>query len=878
MSELDLLFKEQQRLEDILNLKAMIVQVSINLGFAICVLSLFCWLRPRHAFIYAPKAKLSQSDVRKPEPLGSGLFDWIKPVLKIKDDDLLKNIGFDAFVFIYFTRILRRLIIVITLISVFIFIPVNVVATFSTGNWPPVGLEFLSISAMNYQYGKQIEEPNHDWYWSPTVASWMFSTIVIWEMIHASRKFILFRQKYYMRQEEATKTQLPSMSPTELLQHQKQELISRTLLVHFIIPDKKTPRQVLGDNHDIVPDDFVKTMVNSISTVPCQQVLVEDGSTAKRPQIRLNWKLERTDAIKYYTERALLFESAIRRNRLKLSKNNYGWVIYPTKELAQEAFLSIEKSTRQQNFDCLPKSHVDRIRLAPHPDDIVWENMSIDKHTDQLKHWFGYGLFFSIIFAWSIPIATLGIMSNLINMIRLFPKSDQILKQNELTTGLTQSYLTPCLMVLFYFGLPDLLHFVSRQQAFKTETVVQQKTLSKLYAFFIINNMFIFTLVSIMVGIVGQIGALTMAGSLTDKRISQYIVQIAKNMSDVSSFWINYICIRSVGIIFELLQVVPLLSLILFRGKGWFGYTPRQLEKITGPPPLFKFAKHYGVTISFFTAALVYSVIAPISLPFAVIYFGLATTTFKYKLMYIYVTKVETHGKIWPLLYSIVMVSLFVFQCMMILILSLKAGMSQIYSLIPLPIITVLILIFYSRYLLKHNTLKTWIELKNSMANNNNNDSGSFNPSIIELSDMTTENCDEKDTKLINLIYQDPSLDNQLWKPMLFEHLKSLVPDVYKDHPQRHRILLNVDRTNEPSNSNSSKLDKFKAQEQLKQEMNMLLSIPQEYYTEQAGSSNSQDVYFTQDLVEPTAPTLDIIQKPPPTYTDVISQQRRHSF
>ncbi|GAA5810031.1 hypothetical protein MFLAVUS_003447 [Mucor flavus] len=791
---------------------------------------------------------------------------------------------------------------------------------------------------MNYQYGKQIEEPNHDWYWSPTVASWMFSTIVIWEMINSSRKFILFRQKYYLRQEEATKTQLPSMSPTELLQHQKQELVSRTLLVHFVIPDKKTPRQVLGDNHNIIPDEFAKTLVNSISKVPCQQVLVgkhnnkvavlirdyrriikalekclgnylshvhnnskknlipilEDGSTAKRPQVRLNWRLERTDAIKYYTERALLFESAIRRNRLRLTKNNYGWAIYPTKQLAHEAFLSIEKSTRHQNFDGFPKSYVDRIRLAPHPDDIVWENMSLDKHTDQLKRWFGYGLFFSIIFAWAIPIATLGIMSNLINMIRLFPESDQVLEQNELTTGLTQSYLTPCLMVLFYCGLPDLLHFVSRQQAFKTETVVQQKTLSKLYAFFIINNMFIFTLVSIMVGIVGQIGALTMAGSLADKRLSQYIVQIAKNMSDVSSFWINYICIRSVGVIFELLQVVPLLSLILFRGKGWFGYTPRQLEKITGPPPLFKFAKYYGVTISFFTAALVYSVIAPISLPFAVVYFGLATTTFKYKLMYIYVTKVETHGKIWPLLYSIVMVSLFVFQCMMILILSLKAGMSQIYSLIPLPIITALILIFYSRYLLKHNTLKTWIELKNSLNNNdnNNNDSGSFNLSMIELSEMTTENCDERDAKLINLTYQDPTFDNPLWKPMLFEHLKSLVPDVYKDHPQRNRILrtlfneetkksktsdkVSTDQTNEQSNSGKS--DKFKAQVQLEQEMNMLLSIPQEYYTEQASSSNSQDVYFTQDLVEPTAPTLDIIQKPPPTYTDVISQQRRRSF
>lgn len=62
MSKIDLSFKEQQRVEDIINLKAAIIQISTNLGFAICVFFLFSWLRPRHAFIYAPKAKLSQSE------------------------------------------------------------------------------------------------------------------------------------------------------------------------------------------------------------------------------------------------------------------------------------------------------------------------------------------------------------------------------------------------------------------------------------------------------------------------------------------------------------------------------------------------------------------------------------------------------------------------------------------------------------------------------------------------------------------------------------------------------------------------------------------------------------------------------------------------
>lgn len=71
--------------------------------------------------------------IRRPQMLGSGRFDWIKPVFKIKDDALLENIGFDAYIFIYFTRILRRLVIVLTLISMFIFLPLNIVATYTTG-------------------------------------------------------------------------------------------------------------------------------------------------------------------------------------------------------------------------------------------------------------------------------------------------------------------------------------------------------------------------------------------------------------------------------------------------------------------------------------------------------------------------------------------------------------------------------------------------------------------------------------------------------------------------------------------------------------------------------------------------------------------------
>jgi hypothetical protein len=60
MGEIDRLFKEQEKQEDTVCLKAMLIQILVNLVFTLSVLVLFSWLRPRHAFIYAPKAKLSK--------------------------------------------------------------------------------------------------------------------------------------------------------------------------------------------------------------------------------------------------------------------------------------------------------------------------------------------------------------------------------------------------------------------------------------------------------------------------------------------------------------------------------------------------------------------------------------------------------------------------------------------------------------------------------------------------------------------------------------------------------------------------------------------------------------------------------------------------
>jgi hypothetical protein len=189
----------------------------------------------------------------------------------------------------------------------------------------------------------------------------------------------------------------------------------------------------------------------------------------------------------------------------------------------------------------------------------------------------------------------------------------------------------------------------------------------------------------------------------------------------------------------------------------------------------------------------------------------------------------------------------------------------------------------------------------------------------------------QRDARLINNIYRDPSLHDPLWKPMLFDDIKHLVPDVYRDHPQRNRILATLysdeDTTKEQPQQKESTTpateeinpieEKQKLKEQLELEMSMYPPTPlhsepsssyYRYYEQRPemnqGSSSQRHLMMYDEpeedidrkgvMVNPTAPSLDMFQPeeealfqpaeeedesivqhhyqpPPPNYADVVS-------
>src|SRR5436190_12185925 len=82
-------------------------QFGINLTLGFGTLVLFSFLRPRYSTIYSPK-QFAPEDKQPPKIEENKLWGWVKPVLKVDDHKLLRELGLDAVMFIRFIRLCRN--------------------------------------------------------------------------------------------------------------------------------------------------------------------------------------------------------------------------------------------------------------------------------------------------------------------------------------------------------------------------------------------------------------------------------------------------------------------------------------------------------------------------------------------------------------------------------------------------------------------------------------------------------------------------------------------------------------------------------------------------------------------------------------------------
>ncbi|KAL9553867.1 hypothetical protein MBANPS3_003073 [Mucor bainieri] len=761
-------FEDQRKQDASFTIKSMGIQLGINVGTAIVVMIGFSLLRPRHTLVYAPKSKFATKEHQPPAIESHGWLSWVKPILRIKDEQLLALIGCDAVLYIRFVRLLRKLLLCMTIVGVGALIPVYIVATKATGDWPPApgSIEILSLAGINLLNGKTRTDGAADtrWYWAPFSATYLFSILIAYFMYRASCDYIEMRQYYFrLPQNEASmKSLMVSRVPQDMRSdEQLKQWVSRERIPYPIadamIGHHSKRLTELFEEHQLAVHNLETTLAAYLS----------DGkkhhSNKTRPTVRLGGMLccggKKVDAIEHYTQQVADLDREIKQLRKSRTTKtaHYGWISFDSVHAAH----ATERALGSK-FD---------IRLSPTPTDLVWPNLPLDRKTRRAKRWMGRVVYWVFVFAWMVPMTALSATSNIVNLIRLVPNSAAFIETHQVLMGVVQAYFTPVVMAVFFYLLPLFFRLLSQQQGYWTQTTLDRKVLTKLYVFFIINNLLVFTLTSMFIGIYGQLRALVESGSLepaSGESIAEYVMQIAKNIAEVSTFWINFVCLKSLTLTMDLAMLVPLLTITV--RKFLTRPSPRELRELAKPPE-FNYPQNYNLLLFFFTIALVYSAMSPLILPFALVYFAVASMVYKYMLMYVYVTKMESGGKIWPVLFQTVMTSALFFQLTMIVMMALKGGSLQAYCLIPLPVLTLLYQYFYYRRMHVLGTYLSGSEPSYVLKDDE---------SAISTGTGTDKRKKQHQHQTLQSQFQDPAYRNKLSAPTVHDDVKHLLQKVYK--------------------------------------------------------------------------------------------------
>ncbi|KAF9934010.1 hypothetical protein FBU30_003728 [Linnemannia zychae] len=682
---------------------ALAINLGTNIALSLITLGAFCWLRPKNGVIYARKYKASPEEKRAPK-LEEGYFSWMRPVWSCPDEVLVQKIGLDAVVFIRFVRMCRQIFIALAVLGCGALIPINVISTIRSykedknnqDSAPADKIALLTISGIQ----------NYDWLWAHVAAMWVFSTIFGLAILHGYRSFLKLRIQYF----ESEEYQENMASRTLMLAGLPDNLQDDTKLATFMssLGTRDQPLQaVVGRKVDKLPELMAehKKMVTALEKVMAKYFADSNKLPEKRPTVRLGAIPicgTKVDAIDYYSQRIEELTDQIDRTRLEISKSqptNYGFISYPTIQaahrVAKEFSNPIVFRSRSKMLD--PPD----LFLSPVPKDIIWFNVANPKALRKSRRIIVNVFFFIGSLLFFIPMGSLTLIAKLDRITGLFPASKQWFTDHPFAAGMVQSLLPILALDILMLIVRKLIVYLAWFQGNITKSSTDRSTLAKFYLFFTLNNLIVFAFSGTILGFFAQLKTILdsfhfdlatwnlIKEFLTGK--VNYVEVLSENVIGTSLFWVNYMSLRNFGALLDLSQIV---SLVLHWAKRTV--TPRE-SKAMDKPDVFDFPLFFSGQLFSLTVALLYSVISPLVLFFAAVYFSLASLVYKYQLMYVFRTKVETGGRLFRVVYNRLFAALLLFQIVMIGVLNLKTAHKHSIAVIPLPILTILFKLFLSR-------------------------------------------------------------------------------------------------------------------------------------------------------------------------------------
>ncbi|KAK3222963.1 hypothetical protein Dsin_009988 [Dipteronia sinensis] len=636
---------------------ALLTSLAINSGLCVLFVVLYSILRkqPSNYEVYIPRLLAEGSSKRRSHFNLERLIPspgWVRRAWTLSEEDLLSSSGLDAVVFMRIIILSLKVFSLAGFIGIFIILPVNcsgtALQTIDFTDFSNNSLDVFSIS--NIASGSQ-------WLWIHLCAVYIVTGSVCYLLyyeynyISSKRTAYFYSSKPQPHQFTIVVRGIPvsaGSTVSESVENFFREYHPSTYISHIVIRRTNKLQSLINDGRKLY-----RRLLH----------LQSDPNQEKYKRLRLFGS--KVDLVDHYGKKLEDIEENLRLKRSEVTlagdEIRAAFVSFNSRYGAAIAF-HMQQSTNPTNWIA---------EQAPQPDDVFWPFFS----TSFIKRWI-YKLvvvvaciLLTILFL--IPVVLVQGLTNLSQLEIWFPILKGILSITFVSQVIT-GYLPSLILQLFLKIAPPIMEFLSTIQGYISHSEIEKSACNKVL-WFSIWNIFFATVFS--GSVLYQINIFLDPKSIPGK--------LAVAVPAQASFFIAYVVTSGwTSTSSELFQIIPLICSLIKR--------PFSKSTDDFQVPYMQYHREIPRILLFALLGITYFFLAPLILPFLLVYLCLAYIIYRNQFINVYEAKYETAGKFWPLVHNSMIFSLVLMQVIALGIFALKKVSLASTLTAPLIVLTLL--------------------------------------------------------------------------------------------------------------------------------------------------------------------------------------------
>ncbi|KAK7057559.1 DUF221-domain-containing protein [Favolaschia claudopus] len=738
--------------------EAVYSQVLLMSIVSVLTVAAFNLLRPKNKIIYEPKVKYHTGDSKRPPRIDDSLCGWLPPLIHTKEPELVDKIGLDAATFLRFGRLMRWLFTGIAALSCGILIPINIVYNIQH---PTKGHDILSIMTIRDVSGNIL--------FAHVAVTYLITILIMYCVYVHWAQMVKLRKAWFRSPEYLAAFYARTLTIIHVPKAHQSDAGIRQIFDSVRVPYPTTNVHI-GRKVGKLPEliEYHNQTVRELEEYLVRYL--KGGKIGKkRPTVRIGGSCgcggTKRDAIEFYTEKLKRTEAAIEDYRQHFHEHkpeNYGF--------ASMAAVPYAHVVAKLLSDKHPKGT--DISLAPHPKDIIWENMTKSDGEIARKKMMGFVWLAIVCFFNTIPLFAISILANLAAFTSYVDFLAKWQSASPTTFNIISGILPPAVSGIFGFFLPMIMRSLSQYMGALTQSRLDRAVIARYFSFLVISQLFVFTLIGVIFRSVEQVIAAVGKKSFSEiiENLNTLPDTINRTYIDQSSYWLTFFPLRGFLVLFDLAQIVNLVWLS-FKTRV-FGRTPRDIREWTQPPE-FQYPIYYTNILFMGAVGLIFAPLAPLVVLAAAIVLWMSSIVEKYQLMFVYITRVETGGRLWNIVINRLLFTVVFMQLLMTLTIGLQYGFRSFTWVSTIPPIFMIA------------AFKVYIDRKFDSAFRY------FVPTPQELDEakIYSERADARANKLEKR-FGHPALHADLFTPMLHANMMGLLGQVYQGKISRDQAKL----------------------------------------------------------------------------------------